>query len=91
MNAGDFGRSKKGHDKGRLYVVTGISKNGEVLLCDGSIRPLAKPKKKNIIHVQPVIHIDEKYKEMCLQNGRFHDEGIKRAIRIYEKSIKEGD
>lgn len=43
--------SLKGHDKDKLYVVTG--REGDfLLLCDGKCKLLSKPKKKNIKHLE---------------------------------------
>ena len=51
MNIGDVVVSLKGHDSGRLYVVTGIEENS-VLLCDGKRKLLKCPKKKSIKHLK---------------------------------------
>lgn len=42
--------SRAGHDKGRLMLIVGFDA-GRLLLCDGKLRPLEKPKHKNPIHV----------------------------------------
>ena len=47
-----FARSLAGHDKGKLYIVLD-TENNRILLTDGKLRPLEKPKKKNRIHIQP--------------------------------------
>lgn len=50
MNTGDVVISVSGHDKGRFYVVI---KAGEFpLLCDGKIKLLDNPKKKNKKHLK---------------------------------------
>ncbi len=47
----DIVLSLAGHDKGRLYVVTG--RQGErLLLCDGRLRKLNDPKAKSPKHVR---------------------------------------
>lgn len=45
--------SKAGHDKGKLFVVTG-TKDGKLLLCDGKNRRMANPKGKSPKHVRVV-------------------------------------
>ena len=42
--------SRAGRDKGRPLAVTGFDK-GFVIVADGKERPLARPKKKNPIHL----------------------------------------
>ena len=52
LTRGMFARSTAGHDKGRLYLVLEVG-DRRVLLADGDLRPLEKPKWKNIRHIQP--------------------------------------
>ena len=49
----DAVRSKAGHDSGRLYLVTDL-RGGRAVLCDGKIRKLARPKVKNLKHIELV-------------------------------------
>ncbi len=62
--AGDFARSKSGHDKNDIYVV--IRCEGDVVfLCDGRLKPLEKPKKKNVKHIQPIKKLPEDIRQCC--------------------------
>ncbi len=45
-------RSKAGHDKGRFYAVLSATAD-TALVCDGSRRTLANPKRKKLIHLSP--------------------------------------
>ena len=47
---GEFATSKAGHDKDRLYMIVGEEEEW-VYLCDGRLRTLEKPKKKQIKHL----------------------------------------
>lgn len=51
MKTGDVVMSLKGHDKDKLYVVTGLE-GDFLLLCDGKCKLLSHPKKKNIKHLK---------------------------------------
>ena len=52
MKIGTVVFSKRGRDKGRPFVV--VSEESEyIYLVDGDVRPLEKPKKKKVKHVQP--------------------------------------
>jgi len=52
MEVGQVVFSKCGRDKGRAFMV--LSVEGEyVFLADGQLRPLSKPKKKKVKHIQP--------------------------------------
>lgn len=55
----DFGRevlgylvlSKAGHDKGSFLVIVGVDDEEHVLLSDGRLRTIEKPKRKKLRHV----------------------------------------
>ena len=44
--------AKAGRDKGRAFVVTDIIDARTVLIADGKSRPIERPKRKNVIHLQ---------------------------------------
>ena len=48
---GMLAKSLAGHDEGKIYVIINIEEN-HVLLVDGTIRTLDRPKKKKKKHVQ---------------------------------------
>ena len=73
---GMLARSKAGHDKGHVYVILNVE-DAYVYLADGSIRTLAKPKKKKKKHVQLILEKHE------LSN--IDDVGIKRILKLFDK------
>lgn len=76
FKVGGLVKSLAGHDKGELYIITG--REGEyVLLSDGKRRPLEKPKRKNIKHLQA---IHQEAGESIMTN-----EEIKHFIRIHKQ------
>ena len=44
--------AKAGRDKGKAFAVTQVLSDREVLIADGKSRPIERPKRKNIIHLQ---------------------------------------
>ncbi len=46
--------SLKGHDTGRIYLVTEVNK-AEAYLADGREHRLSRPKRKNIKHIFPIL------------------------------------
>ena len=44
--------SKSGRDKGKMFVIIGTVDENFVMLADGDMRKVEKPKLKNIKHVQ---------------------------------------
>ena len=58
INVGDVVMSISGHDRGELYIVV---KNDErfAYVSDGRLKPVSKPKKKNIKHINKIGKSDE--------------------------------
>ena len=44
--------AKAGRDKGKAFAVVEVPDRRTVLIADGKSRPLERPKRKNIIHLQ---------------------------------------
>lgn len=61
--------SKAGRDKGRLFIVIGILDEDFVLISDGDLRPVEKPKKKRIKHLKYTDLVAENIAE-TVKNGR---------------------
>jgi len=79
MTAGRIVISKRGRDKGMSFVIMAVE-NEYLYLADGAARPLAKPKKKKMKHVQLTRHIVD----LAAHNGR----GLQDAdIRKYLKEV----
>jgi len=82
IEAGMLAVSKAGHDKGSLYLV--VKAEGEfVYLCDGRLRPLAKPKKKRCRHIQIIHRMQQSWNP-----EQIRDDDIKRAVRQYKQSLQ---
>lgn len=55
--------SKAGRDKGRPLIVLECVDENYVLLVDGDLRPLEKPKKKKLLHLQRTSRMTERLDE----------------------------
>ena len=42
--------SKAGRDAGRAFVIVGVADDAHVLIADGQLRGLSRPKKKKLKH-----------------------------------------
>lgn len=80
---GKFAFSKAGHDKDVIYVV--VAQEGSLVwLCDGRLKTLEKPKKKNIKHIQIINRtVDEELLGRLINKETIFDEQIKYAIKQY--------
>ncbi len=71
--------SKAGHDKRKIYVITGED-DEYVYLADGRKRTVAAPKKKNKKHIQIIRKIQTER-----PNDGYSDLEIKRTIKMYQE------
>ncbi|MGI5932732.1 MAG: hypothetical protein ACOX8G_09430 [Eubacterium sp.] len=85
---GMLARSKSGHDKGRVYAVIRVE-GSFVYLSDGKLRPVNRPKKKNICHIQPIIRLPEEVRELLKDIPAVTDEQVKRAIKCYRQASEQ--
>lgn len=77
--------SKAGHDKDTVYVIVGEEAD-TVYLSDGRLKPVEKPKKKKIRHIQIVKKImDEEVAEKLQQGKTVRNEEIKKIIKDFLK------
>jgi len=80
---GKFATSKAGHDKMQLYVITDMECDF-VYLSDGRLKPIDKPKKKRIKHIQIInTTVEESLYNRLLKKETVRDEEIKYAIKKY--------
>lgn len=72
--------SQAGRDKGHYYMVVKVLNENYVLLADGKIKTLDKPKKKNIKHIQKYAGKDSELTEN-IKSLKARDEDIREAIK----------
>jgi len=85
MEIGDVVRSLRGRDRGRRLLVVGESPL-RVLVADGDLRPLRRPKPKNVRHVVKVGRLPE---ALCqrLRDGPLPGED---EVRKWLEDLQEG-
>ncbi|NLN97540.1 MAG: hypothetical protein GX127_04000 [Eubacteriaceae bacterium] len=79
---GQIVRSKSGRDKGCWLLVIEIIDDKHVLVVDGKVRTLEKPKKKNIRHLAKTKQIDGALIEKMLNGQYITDLDIRNTIAI---------
>ncbi|MBO5282904.1 MAG: KOW domain-containing RNA-binding protein [Lachnospiraceae bacterium] len=80
---GHFATAKAGHDAGGLYVIV-REEDGYVYLCDGRLRSIEAPKKKNRRHIQIINKtVNEDIRNRLLRKEKVFDHEIKYEIKQY--------
>ena len=73
--------SKAGHDKDNWYIVLNIEGNYAYLV-NGTTKQVENPKKKKLMHLQPVKKIPEILQDKLTAGKTWTNEEIKRAIKL---------
>lgn len=68
--------SAAGRDKKRAFIIIAVEDDGSVLIADGKLRTVSKPKRKNLRHL--VI------KDAAFEGAGFEDAAIREYLRSYE-------
>jgi ribosomal protein L14E/L6E/L27E len=79
----DVGRlavSSQGRDKGRWMVVVGLVDGEHVLVADGSLRKLEKPKKKRLKHLVATPHLARDIAQALTQGKPLLSSDLRKAI-----------
>lgn len=80
--------SKSGRDSGSYYIITKIIDDDYVMIADGEIRKIEKPKKKRAKHVKFNGDILSKIATKLVNNDTIYNAEIRSALRIYNESKK---
>ena len=75
---GRFVYSKAGRDKGKPYIIVKVLDEKYVLLSDGSLRTLERPKKKKLIHLNVT--------KIAFAIEDLNNSIIKKIIKSYDKN-----
>ena len=74
-------RSTAGHDKGGLFAVIGQQGPACLLIADGKLRKLEKPKKKKLKHVEDIGKI------VLMEEAALTNRQLSRALRQFGKEV----
>ena len=83
---GMFARSKSGHDKTKVYVIV-AEEEDYVYLCDGRLKKIEHPKKKNKKHIQLIKKAADSISDRLRNKEPVRDEEIKREIKLLSKEV----
>lgn len=79
--------SKAGRDKGKIFIVVGIVNEDFVLIADGDLRPMERPKKKRLKHLKYTDRIASAIVEKINRNARVVNADLREAIREIQELL----
>ena len=77
---GQVVQSTQGRDAGKDFVVVGIIDQSYVLIADGALRRIDRPKKKKVKHLIPKQELFSSLKEKLTCGQRVYDSEIRKAL-----------
>lgn len=77
---GQYVRSKAGRDKDRVFIVMKIVNENYLLIADGDLRRIEKPKKKKIRHLTIIDQVSESLKDKLSGDGKINNAFVRREI-----------
>lgn len=80
IRIGQYVRSKAGRDKDRVFIVMKIVDEKFVLIADGDLRRIEKPKKKKIRHLINLDQVSESLKDKLSGDGKINNALVRREI-----------
>lgn len=80
LDIGQIVKSKSGRDQGRVFIVFAKIDEEHVLIVDGSLRRIDKPKRKKIKHLAKVNALSTEIKEAVLSNKKIDDAFVRREL-----------
>jgi len=75
--------SKAGRDKDRLFIIIDVADDAHVLIADGDLRPVSKPKKKKLKHLRITHKIADEISQTVLSRKKLTDADLRKAIERY--------
>ncbi len=91
IKIGQYVRSKAGRDKNHVFIVIGIIDHEYVLLTDGDLRRIEKPKKKKIKHLFEINQLSDVVSEKVNDDKKLTNLMVRKEIEKLDLSkIKAG-
>lgn len=91
IQIGQYVRSKAGRDKNHVFIVIDVLDHEYVLLTDGDVRRLERPKKKKIKHLFEFAQISDVVREKIEDSKKLTNLMIRKEIEKFDpKGIKVG-
>ena len=88
LDLGELTYSKAGRDAGRRFVITNIIDEKHVLISDGDLRKIEKPKKKKIRHIETCGIIIDSLNKKLQKRAKITNAEIRKEIAQYVKNIE---
>lgn len=83
----DVALSLAGRDTGNIYLVSELIDEKYILLIDGKLRTISKPKRKKIKHIQVIGNAASEFEGVFADKSKTNDAKIRKILKEFEKVI----
>lgn len=83
LKVGQIVKSKAGRDKGRVFLICQLVDEEFLLVCDGDLRKLSRPKKKKVKHLVIYNTVLTEFAEKLQDNKNLNDAYVRRLLEPY--------
>ncbi|NLW22814.1 MAG: hypothetical protein GXY88_06125 [Tissierellia bacterium] len=87
ISIGQVVRSRAGRDKGRVFLVLDILDDKHVLIVDGDLRKIEKPKKKKVKHLIVYNRILDEFKHKIENKIEINDAYIRKLLEPFNEDV----
>ncbi|WP_373231671.1 hypothetical protein [Cohnella sp.] len=87
LEPGDIVRSRRGRDEGQLVIVIALVDERFALVADGDKRRFDRPKRKNVLHLEPIGTRSEEVANSLRDTGRVTNAKLRYAIGQIEQRL----
>lgn len=85
---GDIVRSRRGRDEDQLSVVIALVDERFALVADGDKRRFDRPKRKNVLHLEPLGARSDEVAVSLRETGRVTNAKLRFAVRQAERRLE---
>lgn len=90
VQLGEIVKSRAGRDAGRLFVINRIVNEQYVLIVDGDLRKLERPKKKKLKHIEPSgVVLEELVPGLEGKGRKLNNADVRKAIEKFKNAVFE--
>ncbi|WP_256762360.1 KOW domain-containing RNA-binding protein [Cohnella sp. WQ 127256] len=91
LEPGDIVRSRRGRDEGQLCIIVAPVEERFALVADGDKRRFDRPKRKNVLHLEPIGIRSDEVANSIRDTGRVTNAKLRYAIGQIEQQLVTSD
>ncbi|MBB6675078.1 KOW domain-containing RNA-binding protein [Cohnella nanjingensis] len=88
LSPGELVRSRRGKDEGQIAVVIALVDERFALVADGDKRRFDRPKRKNVLHLEPLGIVNDEVANSLRDTGRVTNGKLRFAIGSVQRRLE---